>query len=87
MRKKLTVQQRHEIGVKGLANKRKYKEEIKDPIKCKPYYSDKRKKWIDPKSQVGHLGVTICEMFSDMTSEANDSKDFKCCYKFLHRKS
>ena len=79
-RKKLTVQQRREIGVKGLAF---YEEEIKDPTKYKPYYSDKRKKWIDPKSQVGYLGVTIRNMFSDMANEANDSKDSKCCYKLV----
>ena len=49
----------------------------------KSYYSEKKKKWSDDRSQIGSVPQTGREMCSDMVGIPSDDKDFKCCIKLV----
>ena len=80
LRKKLTFERRYEMGKKGLDDKRKNEEELKQD---KSHYSKKKEKFIDPRSQIGYILQTVSEMFTDIVCEASDHKDFKCSSKLV----
>ena len=46
------MKQTHAIGKKGLYDKRKYEEQMKQDKRC---YNEKKKKWINPRSQIGYV--------------------------------
>lgn len=84
-KKKFTLQQKVKVATEAFNRKRKFEEDKRDPTKNKPYYNEKRKKWVNPMDNQGFIGPTVRTMFSDMKNEPESSKEFKNCYKFVQR--
>ena len=51
----------------------------------KPFWSDVKRKWVYPSTQVGFKALTVRSMFSDMADALSDSKDFKNAIKLVER--
>ena len=82
---KFNLKDQKSIGVKVQERKRKYEEDKKNPAINKAVWDVKRRKWVHPFTQRGHIQPTVREVFKDLTDEPSDSKDSKGATKFVSR--
>ena len=80
--KRFSLTEKKAIAELALANKKKVEEE---QCNMKPYYNEKKKKWVKPQTQVGYKAKTVREYFVDLETEPNDSQDFKNAVKLVDR--
>ena len=82
-KRKFSLAEQKNITDELKAKKAKYEEDKNNLKVNKSVWSENKRKWLNPFTQIGHINPFVCQYFVDLTNGKSDSKEFRSAARFV----